>query len=125
MAGSKEKRLGKTGPLSDGPMNKDPVGPVTKEENIWKRCGCLLLMMMTSYEDFGTLTRTKAGFSYAMVLMDNTRGWYGNGDTDEEGGSMVDAKLATYLRIFSKAVKNNWSPPYGEERRERPIHDVN
>ena len=39
---------------------------------------------------------------------------------------MVGARLAASLCIFSKAVKNNWSPAYGEEKKEAwPIHDKN
>ena len=39
---------------------------------------------------------TKAGFSFAMVLVDNTRCWYEKVDNDK-GGIMFGAKLAACL----------------------------
>ena len=66
--------------------------------------------------------RTKAGFSYMTVLLDKAQSWTDN-DDDEEGSSIIGAKLAGCLWIFSMAVKNNWFPAVGEER-ERLIHDM-
>ena len=43
-----EKGKWKLGPPCSGPTKKDPDGPRNKEENTWKRCGCLLLKMTSS-----------------------------------------------------------------------------
>ena len=67
--------------------------------------------------------RTKAGFSHAMVLMDNTQGWYENVDNDD-GGSNIGANLGACLWIFAKAENNNWPPAFCEERRRRPLNDT-
>ena len=78
-----------------------------KENKKRKYLEALWLLLADDNVLWGYRHRTKAGFSYAM-----TRGWYETGDTDE-GDSMVGARLAASLCIFSKAVKNNWSPAYG------------
>ena len=40
------------------------------------------------------------------------------------GGSYNGAKLAACLWVFSKGVKNNWAPPYGEERIITLVQDL-
>ena len=67
---------------------------------------------------------TVAGSSCAMVLMDKTKGWSEKAENDERE-SVIGAKLAASFGIFSKAVKNKWSPADGDDRRRRLIRDMN
>ena len=43
----------------------------------------------------------------------------------DEGSDITGAKLAVCLSIFSKAVKNKWSPADGDDRRRMLIRDMN
>ena len=67
--------------------------------------------------------RTKPGFSYVVVLLDNSPSLYENVN-DDDGGSSIGANLAARLWIFSKAVRNNWSPAFVEEKSMRNISDM-
>ena len=55
----------------------------------------------------------KSRISYAMVLVDGTRG---RKENEDEGGSDIGAKLEACFY---------WSPAFGEEKRRRLIHDMN
>ena len=52
------------------------------------------------------------------------KGWNVKTDSDE-GSDITGAKLAVCLSIFSKAVKNKWSPADGDDRRRMLIRDMN
>ena len=78
-------------------MNPAQVEPVT-EEVFWRRCHCLLLTLM-SCGNIVTHAGQWLGFSYAMVLMDKTKGWHVETDSDE-GGDITCAIGSLFVALL-------------------------